>query len=140
MVRPGSAAYPTHMSLMQPTVVLVDDHEDTRVLLRYVLEESGYCVGEFPLAEEFLDHLRNAGRPSVALVDLRLPDADGMRLPHIVQNEIGASVPLIAVSAHVVGGVKEQALTAGFVDFISKPIDMDSLVASVKRHLPSDHA
>jgi CheY-like chemotaxis protein len=119
-------------------IALVDDNDDTRMLLRYVFKEIGYSVGEFSSAIDFLEALKDSA-PRIALVDLRLPGLDGFALPKIVHHDYGIDVPMIAVSAHVLAGVRETVLEAGFAEFIPKPIDLESLVAIVQKHLLTVH-
>jgi CheY-like chemotaxis protein len=122
------------MSVDGTLIALVDDNEDTRTLMRCVLEEFGYDIGEFSAGQEFINDLKRR-RPSVALVDLRLPDIDGMRIPSMVQGEYGIQIPMIAVSARVLKGVREQVMLAGFSEFIPKPIDLPALVTIVQKYV-----
>jgi len=126
--------YSTVMSAGDTWVALVDDNEDSRALVRYVLEERGYLIGEFSEGRDFLNHLK-AQKPTIALIDLRLPDMDGFQIPSVVQAEYGIRIPLIAVSAQVMAGSRERALQAGFSDFIPKPINLTSLVSTVQKYL-----
>jgi FixJ family two-component response regulator len=112
------------------TVAIVDDDPGVRDSLRMLLSASGLQTREFPSAEAFLREPVDDAR-SCAIVDLRLPGMDGLAL----QEELGRrgiATPIVMVTAHGDVASARQALRAGAIDFLEKPIDNDELLAAVR--------
>ncbi|REK09705.1 MAG: response regulator [Actinobacteria bacterium] len=108
------------------SVLVVEDNPLNRDLMVQLLEDR-YCVitrgdGETGLRAMF------ELEPDVALLDLSLPDIDGLELARRVrQDDRVKDTPLIAVTAHAMPGDREAALAAGCSAYIPKPIDEDEL-------------
>jgi CheY-like chemotaxis protein len=108
-------------------VLLVEDTEDNRMMMRRLLELSGYEVTE---AVNGLEAVRVAESetPNVILMDLSLPLVDGLAATRrIRQLPDLATVPIIAVSAHDTADFHAEALAAGCDAYITKPIDYSEL-------------
>lgn len=108
-------------------VLLVEDTEDNRMMMRRLLELSGYRVSE---AVNGLEAVKAAERetPSIILMDLSLPLVDGLAATRrIRQLPDLAGVPIIAVSAHDTADFHAEALAAGCDAYITKPIDYTEL-------------
>jgi two-component system cell cycle response regulator DivK len=115
-------------------VLVVEDNVKNMALLRDVLQASGYCVLEAVTAEAALtlvaEHL-----PALVLMDIRLPDIDGVdALRQIRSNERTMSIPVLAVTAQAMLGDRERFREAGFDGYLSKPLDIDELLITVERH------
>ena len=115
------------------TVLVVDDQEDARELLRRVLEE---CAATVLLAETAADALVlvESQRPDVLVTDIGMPDADGFELLRRVRAlgpERGGRLPAIALTAFARSEDRTRALRAGFLVHVSKPVDASELVATV---------
>ncbi len=109
------------------SVLLVEDTEDNRIMMRRLLELSGYRVSE---AVNGVEAVRAAERetPDVILMDLSLPIVDGLAATRrIRQLPDLAEVPIIAVSAHDTADFHAEALAAGCDAYITKPIDYTEL-------------
>src|SRR5690349_6263106 len=109
------------------TVLLVEDTEDNRFMMRRLLEMSGYRVVEAMNGEEAVK-LAQSESPNLILMDLSLPVIDGLaatrlirKLPHF------RSTPIIAVSAHDTSDFQSEAIQAGCNTYVSKPIDFNDL-------------
>jgi CheY-like chemotaxis protein len=104
-------------------VLLVEDTEDNRSMMRRLLEMSGYCVIE---ATNGVEAVRVAERemPEVILMDLSLPIVDGLAATRRIRqlSEL-KNIPIIAVSAHDTADFHAEALAAGCDAYITKPID-----------------
>lgn len=112
------------------TVAIVDDDPGVRDSLRMLLETSGYQTREYGSAEAFLRDPIDGAR-ACAIIDLKLPGADGLSL----QAELGRrglTLPVILVTAHGDVASARAALRAGAFDFLEKPLDNDELLATVK--------
>ena len=111
----------------QPRVLLVEDTEDNRVMMRRLLEMSGYWVTE---AVNGMEAVNQAERetPQIILMDLSLPLVDGLAATRrIRQLPSVKGVPIIAVSAHDTMDFHAEALAAGCDAYITKPIDYGEL-------------
>jgi CheY-like chemotaxis protein len=117
------------------SILVVEDNPANQTLIRAVLERDGYRVQIAGSAADAVDCLRES-RPSLILMDVGLPDRDGLSLARQIKSENHtASVPIIALTAHAMAGDKEAALAAGCVDYITKPIDTRRLGTTVRSHL-----
>jgi two-component system, cell cycle response regulator DivK len=114
-------------------VLLVEDTEDNRQMMRRLLEMSGYQVVEAINGEEAVK-LAYEARPRIILMDLSLPLIDGLTATRRIRSLPGlAGVPIIAVSAHDTADFHSEALAAGCNAYITKPIDYSELEDIVNR-------
>jgi CheY-like chemotaxis protein len=117
------------------TVLLVEDTEDNRQMMRRLLEMSGYQVVEATNGKEAVD-VASAERPQIILMDLSLPLIDGLAATRRIRNLPGlGKVPIVAVSAHDTADFHNEALSAGCDAYITKPIDYPQLEDIVGRLL-----
>jgi two-component system cell cycle response regulator DivK len=118
------------------TVMVVEDFEDNRFMMRRLLEMSGYRVLEAINGKEAVE-IAKRERPSLILMDLSLPLLDGLAATRrIRQVEELSRIPIVAVSAHDTADFHAEALAAGCNDYVTKPIDFDQLEALLNRLLP----
>lgn len=116
-------------------LLLVEDSEDNRFMLRRLLEMGGYQVVEAVNGPEAV-RIAEQGRPHLILMDLSLPIIDGLAATRkIRQMPRLANVPIIAVSAHDSADFHAQALEAGCDGYITKPIDFTQLEDLITRFL-----
>lgn len=109
-------------------VLVVEDFEDNRFMMRRLLEMSGYSVVEAVNGQQAVEKARDE-RPDVILMDLSLPVLDGLAATRRIREEEGLrKVPIIAVSAHDSADFHAEALAAGCNEYVTKPIDFDQLV------------
>ncbi|MBD0325197.1 MAG: response regulator [Pyrinomonadaceae bacterium] len=125
------------LSGRQPlTVMVVEDFEDNRFMMRRLLEMSGYRVLEAINGEEAVEIARRE-HPSLILMDLSLPLLDGLAATRRIRQVRELShIPIVAVSAHDTADFHADALAAGCNDYVTKPIDFDQLEALLNRLLP----
>jgi len=109
------------------TVLLVEDTEDNRFMMRRLLEMTGYRVIEAMNGEEAVK-LANSESPSLILMDLSLPVIDGLAATRLIRKlpEL-KSTPIIAVSAHDTSDFQSEAIEAGCDTYVTKPIDFNKL-------------
>lgn len=111
----------------QPKVLLVEDTEDNRFMMRRLLEMAGYRVVEATNGEEAVKIAR-AESPRLILMDLSLPVIDGLAATRLIRKLPDfRSIPIIAVSAHDTSDFQLDALEAGCNSYITKPIDFNEL-------------
>ncbi len=116
-----------------PKILLVEDTEDNRQMMRKLLEMSGYRVVEATNGEEAVKVTREE-QPVLILMDLSLPIIDGLAATRLIRNlPDGAQLPIIAVSAHDTADFHADALAAGCNAYITKPIDYPELEELVER-------
>jgi CheY-like chemotaxis protein len=119
-----------------PTIMVVEDFEDNRFMMRRLLEMSGYHVLEAVNGQEAVEIARRE-RPSLILMDLSLPLLDGLAATRRIRQEASLrDVPIVAVSAHDTADFHADALAAGCNDYVTKPIDFDQLEALLEKLLP----
>ena len=118
-----------------PTVLIAEDNDLNRELLRELLQAHGYDVREAVNGRQAIDLMRKS-RPDVALLDLNMPVLDGFAtLKQIRQDPSLFSLPVMAVTASAMRGDREKALEAGFDSYLSKPIDSSILYRELDRIL-----
>ena len=115
-----------------PHIAILDDEPEIRRVLADALEEAGYRVTAFARATEFEAAL-NRGVPDVCLVDLGLPDRDGLAVVHRLALESGAAIIIISGRAQVQDRV--AGLELGADDYIIKPFEVTEVVARVRARL-----
>jgi two-component system, cell cycle response regulator DivK len=115
-------------------ILVVEDNERNMKLLRDVLQASGYGTLEAGNGEQAVT-LAAEHRPALVLMDVRLPDMDGLEaLRRLRADQQTASIPVIAVTAQAMKGDRERFIEAGFDGYLSKPVDIDELLAAVERY------
>jgi DNA-binding response OmpR family regulator len=118
-----------------PLVTILDDEPAIRQMLSAALEEAGFRTATFARATEFEAALRHTA-PDVCLVDLGLPDRDGLALVHRLALESGAAIIIISGRAQVQDRV--TGLELGADDYIIKPFEPAEVVARVRARLRRD--
>ena len=109
------------------TVLLVEDTEDNRFMMRRLLEMTGYRVVEAMNGEEAV-RLAKAECPQLILMDLSLPVIDGLAATRLIRKLPDCQrTPIIAVSAHDTSDFQSEAIQAGCDCYITKPIDFNEL-------------
>ena len=122
------------------TVVSIEDNYHNRRLVRKILESSGFVVVE---AEDGLSGLALVRklRPRLVLLDIGLPDIDGLEVVRQIRADADLSgIKVIAISASAMRGDRELFLAAGCDDYLAKPIKVAELLHLVELHWPSGQA
>ena len=116
-------------------VLLVEDSEDNRFMMRRLLEMAGFGVVEATNGEEAV-RLAESELPELILMDLSLPLIDGLAATRSIRKLDGLKqTPIIAVSAHDTSDFQTDALAAGCDSYITKPIDFSELELLIARLL-----
>ena len=115
-------------------ILVVEDNEKNMKLFRDVLDASGYRTLEAATGERAVE-LVFEHRPDLVLMDIQLPDIDGIEaLSRLRADDRTASVPVLALTAQAMEGDRERFLAAGFDGYLSKPVDIAEFVATIKRY------
>ena len=117
-------------------LLYVEDNDDNVYMLKMRLE----LLGDFEVVTaengERGFEMAVAERPDIILMDLEMPVVDGWEATRrLKSNPNTRDIPVIAFSAHALGGEREKALAAGCDEFDTKPIEFDRLVAIIRRIL-----
>jgi two-component system cell cycle response regulator DivK len=119
--------------------LLVEDFEDSRFMMRRLLEMAGYAVIEASDGEQAVE-LAISEQPELILMDLSLPKLDGLAATRrIRQNKAVENTPIVAISAHDSPESRTEALAAGCDEYVTKPIDFDQLGEVLKHFLSAGH-
>jgi two-component system, cell cycle response regulator DivK len=119
-------------------ILVVEDNPKNMMLIRDVLRATGYRTLEASTGGAALA-LATEHRPALVLMDIRLPDMDGVEaLLRLRLDTRTASIPVLAVTAQAMKGDGERFRDAGFDGYLTKPVDIDVLLLTVARHTASD--
>ncbi len=120
-------------------ILSVDDREDSLLLSSLIIESLGYFSITASDGQTALT-LAQKDQPSLILLDIALPDIDGLEVLHrLKQNFLTSTIPVIAVTAMAMKDEREQILAAGFDDYLSKPYmleDLECIVCYYLNHRP----
>jgi len=117
------------------TVLVVEDYDDTRFLLRAMLEMRGYKVVEAADGRQAVE-VAAKELPGLILMDLNLPVLDGFEATRQIHAQAPTrDVPVVAVSAQCGGEYRRLALEAGCLEYVSKPINFHAMNDIVTRYL-----
>jgi FixJ family two-component response regulator len=126
------------MNSAQATVLIVDDDPSVLSSLRRLLRTTPYATMTFEAGRELLECDRPAG-PACAVVDLHLPDIDGLELPkRLAQRRF--ELPIIFLTGYGSVDAAVGAMKDGAVDFLSKPVDLTRLLSALERAISRDVA
>ena len=115
-------------------ILIVEDNEKNMKLFRDILGATGYRTLEAVSGERAVELARSHG-PDLVLMDIQLPGIDGVEaLARLRADGRTARVPVLALTAQAMEGDHERFLAAGFDAYVSKPVDIAELVATVRRH------
>lgn len=120
----------------RPLVLVVDDHEDTRFMIKWLLERRGWRVAGTADGLEAVEAARRS-HPDVILMDVGLPVLDGLSATRRIREDAELQgVPVVAVSGYAAAEDQASALAAGCDEYIVKPINFDELYRTLSRLLP----
>lgn len=116
-------------------VMVVEDNEKNRKLVRVVLKSKGYNVIEATTGEEALNILKNQ-KPNIILMDIQLPGIDGLTLIKQIKADAATKeIPIIAVTAYAMKGDEQKILDTGCEAYMSKPINTQELPLTIEKYI-----
>jgi CheY-like chemotaxis protein len=123
----------------KPTILVAEDDEDNRFIMKMLLEMRGYRVVTAANGQEALINAERE-RPDLILMDLRMPVQNGLTTTRQLRQHADARLrllPVIALSAYDPGQHRAVAIAAGCNDYVTKPIDYDGLEKLIETFLPA---
>jgi len=117
------------------TILLVEDDFMNMRLAQHILEAEGYSVVKATTGWEALNQIKT-GLPDLILMDIQLPDIDGMTLVRIIRaNEAARETVILALTAFAMKGDREKIIKTGCNGYISKPINVENFISTVRKYL-----
>lgn len=121
----------------QPLVLIAEDHEDTRSLLRTLLKIWGFRVVETDNGRDAVE-ISTREKPAIILMDIVLPVVDGLQAAQqIRQLEKTRNIPIVFVTGYVGEGIKLVAQACGGDEFLEKPFHLDELKSTLLKYCPT---
>jgi CheY-like chemotaxis protein len=118
------------------SILIIEDNAQNLYLMRFLLEHAGFTVVAAQDGRQGIE-MACAGPPAAILLDIQLPLMDGYAVARELRKcQSLADIPIIAVTSYAMVGDREKALESGATDYLEKPIDPDTFVDSIRRHLP----
>jgi two-component system phosphate regulon response regulator PhoB len=120
---------------LNKTIYVVEDNDDIRELVEYLLEIEGYKVSGFPNATSFEEEIKGS-KPDAVVLDIMLPDGNGIDICNKLKSTTATeNIPVLLMSANTNIAIISSESKAD--DFISKPFDIDDFVSRVRKLLNS---
>ena len=120
---------------MSKRILIVEDQEDNRRILRDLFGNAGYDLVEAETGEEALTAVE-VQRPDLILMDVQLPLMDGYEATRRIRaNPDLRTIPIIAVTSYALAGEETMALAAGCSAYVAKPFSPRALLAKVREYL-----
>jgi two-component system cell cycle response regulator DivK len=122
------------------TILIVEDNEKNMKLVRDILRHNGHTTLEAVTGEDGV-RLALSERPDLVLMDIQLPDIDGIEALRRIRAERAVdAIPVVAVSASVMPDDQQKIITSGFDAFVTKPINLKQFLDTVHRFLTQGRA
>jgi two-component system cell cycle response regulator DivK len=124
---------------VQTKILLIEDNEQNRYLVAFLLEKHGHEVVMAPDGPAGIELAREE-RPALILLDIQLPGMDGYAVARALREVSSlANTPIVAVTSYAMLGDREKSLAAGCDGYLEKPINPDTFVSQVEGYLrPQD--
>ncbi len=120
---------------MKPTILLIEDNEQNRYLVTFLLERSGYQVVAACDGHSGIELARKS-LPAVILLDIQLPTMDGYAVARALRRHDDLKgIPIVAVTSYAMPGDRERALESGCSGYIEKPINPATFVSEMEEVL-----
>jgi len=123
---------------MSAVIAIIDDEESVRKAVVRVLNAAGFAARAFASGTDFLD-CWHFDRPDCLILDLQMPDLSGKEVQRSLR-AAGAHFPINIITAHDSPSLREECMSAGAVSYLSKPLDIRTLVEAISVHVsPGTH-
>jgi len=113
-------------------ILIVEDNEDNMYLIGFIVRKNGHEVIEARSGQEGVD-MALKEKPDMILMDIQLPDFDGLETTRRIRNSGAVDVPIIALTSYAMAGDKQRAIKAGCNGYIEKPINPDTIMGEIEK-------
>jgi two-component system, cell cycle response regulator DivK len=121
---------------MTKRILVVEDQEDNRQIIRDLLSATDYEIIEAESGEQALEAVAKQ-RPDLILMDIQLPGMDGYEATRRIKADPALrSIPIIAVTSYALSGEEQKARAAGCDEYVPKPYSPRQLLTKIRQHLP----
>ncbi len=121
---------------MSKRILVIEDQEDNRQIVRDLVTASGYELIEATTGEEGLE-VAARERPDLILMDIQLPGIDGYEVTRRIKADPKLrKIPIIAVTSYALSGDDKKAFAAGCDSYVTKPYSPRLLLAKIREYLP----
>jgi two-component system cell cycle response regulator DivK len=121
---------------MSKRILVVEDQEDDRQIIRDMLAGTGYAITEAENGEKALAAMAKE-RPDLILMEIQLPSTDGYETMRRIRTDPALlSIPTIAVTSHAPNEEEQRARAAGCDDYVPKPYSPRQLLAKIRQYMP----
>ncbi len=120
---------------MAKLILIIDDEPKNIILLRDLLQVSGYSTNEATNGKQGVE-LAKTSKPDLILMDIQMPEMDGLEATRILKTDAATrKIPILALSSYAMKGDKERILAAGCDGYLAKPFDIKELLKIVAEYL-----
>ena len=121
---------------MSKCILVVEDQEDNRQIIRDMLSATNYQITEVENGEEALAAVAKQ-RPDLILMDIQMPILDGYEATRRIKADPALrTIPIIAITSYALSGDEQKAREAGCDDYVPKPYSPRQLLAKIRQYLP----
>ncbi len=121
---------------MSKRILVVEDQEDNRQIIRDMLSTTDYQIAEAENGEEALAAVAKQ-RPDLILMDIQMPILDGYEATRRIKADPALrSIPIIAITSYALSGDEQKARASGCDDYVPKPYSPRQLLAKIRQYLP----
>ena len=121
---------------MNKRILVIEDHEDNRLIIRELLTSAGFEMIEAVTGEEGIA-MAGSHRPDLILMDIQLPRLDGYEATRRIKADPALQpIPIIAVTSYALSGDDARAYEAGCAAYVTKPFSPRQLLSKIREHLP----
>jgi len=115
-------------------ILIVEDDESSTVLLREMLKKTGASLSFSETGQEAVDHIRQHPETDLVLMDIHLPDKDGISASQEIR-DLRKEIVVIAQSAYIISSDQQRASLSKFDDFVTKPLNQYLLLSKIDKYL-----
>ncbi len=113
-------------------VLIIEDNDNNMALITFILKKQGYGIIKAKDGRNGIS-LAKADRPAFIILDIQLPDMDGIEVLKAIRNsEVNSDIPIIAMTSYAMSGDRERLLQAGCNGYIEKPIDPAAIMNQIR--------
>ena len=116
-------------------VLVIEDNDNNRYLISFILKGEGFDVIEAVTGEEGVEKVINE-RPDLVLMDIQLPGIDGLEATRRIRaSPADGKIAIVALTSYAMSGDREHALAAGCNGYVEKPINPDTIIDEIRKYL-----